>query len=502
MPTFRILATAGAALLATGLTSCQQPEVLELGARLELMVDDHLIESMDGVQRRLHHPVPGDVVFVHDAPWEGNASGYHTVFKDGDRYRMYYKALNYVLSDTTLVVADSGYVAYAESDDGIHWNRPTLGLIDFHGSMDNNLVWYGPGWHGFSPFLDERPGVDAESRYKAVGAGPEGLMAMRSADGIRWTLAQEGPVITDGAFDSQSVAFWDGARGEYRVYFRDGRDSRRDVRTATSQDFLTWSEATWLSYPGAPPEQLYTSQIKPYPWAPHLLIGLPTRYVERGPIEEMDGLPNPGGRRARAAVRTRYGTAVTDALLMTSRDGVTFHRWGEAFLRPGPPGADAWAYGDQYIANQVVRTRAAVPGAPDELSVYATEAYWSEGGTKVRRYTLRMDGFASLQAPAGGGEVLTRPFRFTGDELVLNYATSGAGGIKVEIVTASGEVVDGFSMAESVELYGDEIEGVVRWTGGNRLADLARTPVRLRLVMRDADLYALAFREAAASRRR
>lgn len=480
--------------------ACGEPEVLELGTRLELMVDDHLVEELDAVTYRLHHPVPREVVMVHDVPWEGNASGYHTVFRDGDRFRMYYKALRYAVEEGRLSVPDSGYVAYAESEDGIHWTRPDLGLIDFHGSSHNNLVWRGPGWHGFTPFHDDRPGVSPEARYKAVGAGEGGLMAFRSPDGIHWSPMQDAPIVSEGAFDSQSVAFWDEARGVYRVYFRDGRDSRRDVRTATSPDFVTWSEPVWLRYPGAPPEQLYTNQVKPYPWAPHLLVGFPARYVERGPLEDMGNLPNYENRRVRATVRERYGTAVTDALLMTSRDGVTFRRVSEAFLRPGPDGADSWAYGDAFVAHHLVQTPSEVPGGHDVLSIYATEGYWTDRGTALRRYTLRMDGFMSLKAPAGGGTVLTRPFRFGGDELVLNYATSGAGGIRVEVLTASGAPIEGFTAADAVELYGDDVEGVVRWRGSRRLAELRDRPVRLRLVMRDADLYALRFREAGRSR--
>ena len=98
---------------------------IDIGSRRELMVDDYLIDSLTGASQRLHHPVRREIALVHDAAWEGNAGGYHTVFydldyKEGGRYRMYYHAWH--------IPADGNqghplYIAYAESKDGIHWRR-------------------------------------------------------------------------------------------------------------------------------------------------------------------------------------------------------------------------------------------------------------------------------------------------------------------------------------------------------------------------------------------
>ncbi len=475
-------------------TACVPPEVLELGSRLELFIDDYLVAETTGVEFRLHAPTPRKIAIVHDAPWEGSGSGYHTIFEDAGIYRMYYHALQYEVTQGSVAAPDSGYVAYAESNDGIEWRKPELGLIDFRGSTQNNLVWEGPGWHGFTPFLDENPTATAEARYKAVGAGNGGLLTMRSPDGIHWSQMDSEPVLTEGDFDSQNLAFWDTHRGEYRVYFRTSRDSRRDVRTATSPDFVHWREPVWLEFPGAPLEQLYTNQVKPYPRAPHLLIGFPTRYTERGPLESMGSLPDYEHRLLRASSSPRYGTAITDALFMSSRDGVTFRRWGEAYLRPGPVRPDSWAYGDGFIANHLVRTRSAVAGAPDELSVYASEGYWTGTSNALRRYTLRMDGFVSAHVGLDGGELVTKRMRFSGRALVLNYSTSGAGAVRVEIQDERGRPLEGFSLEESIEIYGDEVERVVSWEGGSDLSRLIGGTVRLRFVLKDADLFSIQFR--------
>jgi hypothetical protein len=467
------------------------------------MVDDCLVERFGGAAAlRLHRPTPKEIVLVTDRPWEGNMCGYVTVFKDDDRYRMYYKAWHGEFQGGGFVERPIR-IALAESPDGIHWERPELGLYEFEGSRNNNIVWWESeqehrGAHGFAPFRDENSTCPPESLYKAVGAGEfgtrPGLYAMCSPDGIHWSLMQEEPVITEGAFDSQNLAFWDSVRGEYRAYVRDFREGRRDIRTATSDDFIHWTSPEWLDYPGAPPEQLYTNQVIPYHRAPHIFAGFPTRYVERKWSEAIEHLPELEHRRLRSSVSERYGAAVTDALFMTSRDGLTFNRWGEAFIRPGLRPTGNWTYGDNYQCWGILETESDVAGAPREMSFYATEGYWRGKSTAFRRYTLRLDGFVSVQAPLSGGESVTKPLLFSGSELVINFAASAAGSVRVEVQGPDARPVEGFALADCIELLGDDLERKVRWRTGADLGPLAGTPVRLRFVLADADLYAFRFR--------
>ena len=85
---------------------------------------------------------------------------------------------------------------------------------------------------------------------------------------------------------------------------------------------------------------------------------------------------------------------------------------------------------------------------------------------------------------------------FDGDELELNYSTSAAGHVSVEVQDADGAVQDGLSLADCGEMIGDETDGVVRWGGGAALGALSGTPVRLRFALKDADVYAFRFRRA------
>jgi hypothetical protein len=451
---------------------------IEVGSRLELLVDDQLLERSVGVELRLQHPVPREVVLVHDRPWEGNTCCYHTVFRDGDVYRMYYRGSHW---DEAAEQSTHAEVAcYAESADGVVWRKPELGLVEFAGSRANNIVWDGYGAHNFTPFLDANPACLPSQRYKALaGSGREGLRALVAADAVNWSLLQAEPVITLGAFDSQNLAFWDSVRGVYVEYHRhfeeiDGVPMRR-IMTSTSPDFVHWSTPVWVEFPGNVWEQLYTNQIGPYYRAPHLYLGFPKRFVPERRVVE----PKPEG--------------VSDGVFMSSRDGVTFRRWEEAFIRPGLQ-PERWYNRNNMTACGVVPTAAFLDHAPDELSLYSTEHYYHGAASKLRRFTLRMDGFVAAAGGPRGGEILTRPLVFAGGELVLNLSTSAAGAVRVEVQDDVGRPLPGLELAACEEIYGDGLEIPVRWTSGQGLAELAGRPLRFRFALRDADLFALRFR--------
>ncbi len=451
---------------------------VRVGTRRELFVDRTLIDRLRGSARlTLHHPTPREIVMVHDAPWEGNTSAYHTIFRDGDRVRMFYRG-----SQGDPESSEQGHrpvTCYAESEDGIRWTKPELGLVDFNGSTANNILWDGVGAHNFTPFKDPNPEADPQARYKAVGGlrREGGLFAFGSPDGIRWHRLGDVPMITGGTFDSQNVAFWDAERGAYRAYVRDFRGGEgpfegvRDIKTCTSPDFVHWTDPVWLDYGDAPDTHLYTNQVRPYPRAPHLFIGFPTRFL---PDRE----------------------SLTESLLMTSRDGRHFHRWDEAWIRPGLNPA-RWHNRSNYVWYGMIRTPSAVPGSPDELSFYSNEHYYEAGGGRVRRYTLRMDGFVSVRAGYDGGTLVTRPLVAVGRRLALNVATSAAGSVSVELQRIDGRPLPGFTLDDCEPFYGDALDRTVRWNGAPDLPPLSGQPIRLRVALRDADLYAIQFRAAA-----
>lgn len=434
-------------------------EPVEIGDRLELFVDDYLVDDLTGdAERRLHHPVPREVVLTLDQPWEGQTCAYFVVFRDGERVRMYYRG----------EFGGEQACCLAESADGIHFERVMTGQFDFQG-MPTNAVWTGRGAHNFTPFLDPNPAAPADQRYKAVGyshAG-KGLGVFGSPDGIHWRELLDHPAITDGAFDSQNLAFWDPLRGLYVDFHRKGRAGVRDIMTSTSEDFLHWSDPVFIEYADDRAEHMYTNGIIPYYRAPHIYLGWPARFVpERTKIE---GRKDPG---------------ISDAILMSSRDGLHFQRWAEGFIRPGLD-PDVWTDRNNYPAWGMIET------APGEISMYWTEGY-RHPTMRLRRGTIRTDGFVSVHAD-GPGEMLTRPLIFTGDRLVVNYATSAVGWLRFELCDEAGQAIEGFSRFDSEELFGNELEHQVTWRGGGDVGALAGRPVRLRVQLQDADLYSICF---------
>jgi hypothetical protein len=466
---------AAALPLLPGAEPASPAAALDIGSRRELFVDDYLIASLTGVELTLHKPEPREVVLVCDQPWEGNTSAYYTLFRDKGCFRIYYRASHF--DEKTRHSTHPEFTCYAESRDGLKWKKPELGLFEFGGSKRNNIVWAGEGTHNFAPFRDDNPACALDARYKALAGGKmpvngksrDCLNAFKSPDGIRWTR-MAGAVITAGAFDSQNLALWDAERREYRAYWRiftaghtDERgwkpEGVRAIRTATSKDFIHWENQADLRYEDSPPEHLYTNAIQPYPRAPHLFIGFPTRFQPK--------------------------TEQVEPVFMSSRDGVLFRRWPGELIPITAPKDRA---GNR--SNYMTRGLLQLPGNDRELSVFATEAYYAGPASRVRRFTFRTDGFVSAHA-AGGGMLLTKPLTFAGSRLLLNLVSRGK--TRVELQDAAGRPLLGFALDDCTPITGDAIERIVRWKSRSDVSKLAGKAVRLRFELQDADLYAMRF---------
>ena len=438
---------------------------IPIADRRQLFVDNHLIDSLTGeagldVQR----PEPRELVLETGEPWEGNTSAYYALFEDHDRLRLYYRGSHYDEADGHH--RDREFVCYAESRDGINWEKPALDLVDFGGSRKNNIVWAGTGTHNFTPFLDQNPNGPRGLRYRALGRGmgseTPGLYAFHSVDGLHWSKTVAEPIITRGAFDSQNLAFWDPYQGQYICYYRAFRDGVRDIMVTTSTDFLHWTEPQFLDYSGAEDEHLYTNAILRYPRAPHYLIGFPTRFYP--------------------------DTQQTEPLFMASRDGRRFTRWSDPVI---PFSDDPERNGNRsnYMAWGLLR----LPGDAEVYSVYATESYYRGASTRLRRFAYRLDGFVALNA-AGRGAMITRPVIFKGDEMELNFKTAAGGYVTVELLDTTGQPLPGFGCAECRPLRGDATAQSVRWFSDKSMGALAGRPVRLKIELEDAALFSFRFK--------
>ena len=154
-------------------------------------------------------------------------------------------------------------------------------------------------------------------------------------------------------------------------------------------------------------------------------------------------------------------------------------------MRPGPDERN-WTDRSNMPAWGIVES------APGEWSMYLSEHYrWPDN--RIRRLVLPRHRLASIHAGARGGEFTTRPLTFKGGHLELNYATSAAGSVQVELQDENGRPLPGFGLADMSPLFGDELEASVRWKSAAALPVLDGKPIRLRFVLKDADIFALRF---------
>jgi hypothetical protein len=372
---------------------------------------------------------------------------------------------------------------YAMSVDGIHWKKPKLRLYEGRGTLDNNIILAGqaPLSHNFCPFLDKNPAAKPEERFKAVaGTRETGLIAFVSADGVHWTKLRDEPIITGGYFDSQNLVFWSESEKCYVSYYRTFVDGIRSVSRTTSKDFLNWTPAQAMTFGGTPMEHLYTNQTCAYFRAPHIYVAVAARFMPGRRVISKE-------QAAKLGDNAGYSKDCSDAVLLTTRGGNAYDRtFMEGFIRPGV-GLGNWTSRTNYPVYGIV------PAGPDEMSLYVQRNY-AQPTQHLQRLKLRTDGFISVNAPYAGGEMVTKPLVFTGKELVINYATSAAGSVWVEVQDEAGKAIPGFAKEDCDEIIGDMIERTVLWKGKSDVSALADKAVRLRFVMKDADLYSIRFK--------
>jgi hypothetical protein len=396
--------------------------------------------------------------------------------------------------------------------------------LQLEGSRDNNIVLMKtefPGLASIDNFfvtIDENPDPVVPERYKAAmlyqrrekdGTPYRALYSLVSDDGIHFR--HHGIITEKGRFDSLNVVQWYPKTGLYHCYIRDFHhpaddkgmyrdvdlseehslnEAVRDIRVLTSKDFIHWTEPRMIQFNDVEDHPLYTSCVAPYPLNKNILVGLPTRYVERRRwTANFDRLCGAEKRRSRSRIHPRYGLTLTDCVFMCSRDGLNWYRHDDAFIRPGPEHPLNWVYGDCYPAVGLISTPSDIPGADPDMSLYLFENHWMGVPAYLVRYTLRWDGFVSLHAGIQPKKIVTKEFTFEGRVLRINFETSARGWMKITLRnTATGEEL------HSGELFGNRINRIVDFNGD--AAKFAGSPVLMEIELCDADIYAFEFSNA------
>lgn len=456
-----------------------------------LFLDPAFVEQSENTALHVNPPQQREIVIRADKPWEQlMISLFLTVLDDGGKLRMWY-----ICRDKKNVPN----VAYAESTDGVNWIKPNLGIVEYEGSKDNNLV--GLSSLEGTVFRDER--APAEQRYCYITHLLEkegGMVRFHSPDGLRWKRDAE-PLLKFGA-DSQAVTFWDERVGKYALYLR-GWEQRADsylYRTVVRVDLPSLtspvavqptekSRRLWgkenpavidTEFPkvlatdeaDSPNSDVYTISAQPYPLDPRWYVGFPSFF-----------------QRIDARKKGRL-----DVQFIGSRDGFLWHRYDRAsYASPGIVGSGS--EGMVFMGPHLV-----VRG--DELWQYGTAFYSIHGDSESRkqkadgiihRYVQRVDGFVSLDFDAKGGRAVTAPVKVDGPQLALNVETAVLGHLLVELADAEGKSIEGFGTEDGELLRINSTRAVVKWKGGSDLASLQGRDVRLILTGSRAKLYSFYF---------
>jgi len=478
----RRLLQSAAALCAPPLRAAAEPLDLR---QSQLFLDDAWIEETARLERvwAAAEIVP-EPVLKPEAPWEGiQIVMFGSVFRMANEWRMYYLAYNR---------PQPALACMATSQDGLHWERPNLGLVEYGGNRRNNILWLpSDGESTDGPTVLHEPD-DAAAPFKMLYYGYGGKRATGeyvafSKDGIQWTRRPQ-PVLTSTGDKTNLMAARD-HRGKYVAYLREKtmmqKYGSRSVSRSESADFLHWSEPELVLRPDLlddPNTELYGMSVFPYAG---MYIGLLERWYDHPDVIEVQ--------------------------LAWSRDGLGWKRpqVRRAFIGPTYPWNKGW--------NSCANTPPIRMG--NQLWFYFGGRTSAHGRETPRSYgaiglaSTGVDQFAALRADFIEGRLVTRPMTWPGGDLILTctntrypdaHPTSGGGQIAVEVRDESNAPIPEFS-GERKAAHNvvsprpwEAKEPPVRWPGGRSLDTLKGRRIRIVVRLRDARIYSFRAREVAA----
>jgi hypothetical protein len=468
-----------------------------IGSDLQLFWGDFItnVGASSGYTRRLVEPQRLGKVLAFDAAWEGCYSDYASLLYDpaynpARPYRLWYRG---AAPDPAAPLFDNpNFTCYAESADCRTWVRPNLGLFTFAGNTNNNICrphdTVDNTTHNFQVFKDLKPGIPGAELYKAT-AGPGAVLTYISPDGIHWTQLALTSVVTDTIrFDTFYSCFYDTKSSLYRLYYRDLKAGLRWIKAADSADFRTWTPRGLITTPNGADQQYYQSSIAPYPGAPHYLIGLPKRWIDRSsPFSTIPVAGYPG---------TLLGTGASDGLFMYNdlRDvnpGLAFDRqYDDPWCRPGP---DFENQGPE--SNGPSQSLVPLPDGGYGI-INMVNSSMPDAGLELMK--VDRDRVACIHAPWSAVGTLavwvSQNITFTGDRLVINFRTGAAGQVSIALQNNVGVDIAGRGLANTLDTLGDFEDFIYTWAGGAQdLSAWVGVETRLYMQLHDCDLYSLRF---------
>lgn len=456
-----------------------------------LFLDPAFLQHSEKVALHVNPAQQREIVIRADKPWEQlMISFYLTVLDDDGKLRMWY-----ICRDKK----NQPNVAYAESTDGVNWIKPNLGIVEYEGSKENNLV--GLNSLEGTVYRDER--APAQKRYNYITHLWEkdgGMVRFHSPDGLRW-MRDTTPLVKFGA-DSQAVTFWDERAEKYALYLRawEQRADKKRYRTIVRADLsdLTTpltngptekSRYMWGKDKPAvidddfpkvletdetdpPNSDVYTISAQPYPADPRWYVGFPSFFQREKSTSD--------GR--------------LDVQFIGSRDGFHWHRYDRApYARPGIAGSESASM--VFIGPWLILRG-------EEIWQYGTGFHSRHGDKEARvrktdgviyRYVQRVDGFVSLDFDTKGGRCVIAPVKVDGPHLALNLDTAVLGHLRASLLDANGKPIEGFGVDECDVLRTNATRALVTWKGKGDLSTLQGRGVKLSFTGARAKLFSFYF---------
>jgi hypothetical protein len=469
-----------------------------------LFLDATVVEQQSGLQRVFHaaEKHPANPLMKVDRPWEGLGYGVApeggTVMRDGDRLRMWYLGGHSKLY---------GYrVCYAESQDGVAWTKPTVGLVEFEGSKDNNIILdenrdLAKGLLGYTTFVSviKRPDEPDPARryalycyyhYAELKDGQRGKFVTLyprvafSPDGLAWTFLPDDD--RKGLFASGDVVqfYRDPYRSRYYATWKTGNRRGRAAGIAVSPDGLTWSkpvEGPVFVADDLDPDASQVYGLSAFPYQ-GLYLGLPwiyhARWFKSGSYTDQHMYD-----------AEKDSPCTMDPQVAWSWDLITWTRAPERapFIALGKEG--------EFDAGMTVPAKEPVLMGDRLYFYYGGFPGRHNEGDKLHLVatglaTLRLDGFCSMRAGAAEGSLISRREAFRVPKVIINAKTAAEGYVVAELLDTNNAVIAGFSRADCLPFSGDDVRHELTWKTADLPPALQGADKKIRFFLKNADLFA------------
>jgi len=455
-----------------------------------------------GVEIQVEPATNSAPILEREFPWEQGQLAWAQVMEDEGRYRMWYGVILREDSKQELL-------CYAESDDGLAWTKPKLGIVKFEGGKDNNIVFDGPGAVHFSitrcpheppekryrcmyfkAWFEGEPGEELDSdeghrRLDVQNAAKPGeetppvslhgkMLGMDSPDGLRWTTIEK-PIL-DEWHDTHNICTYDEAAGLYRAYLRGFYGGRRAISYSETKDFENWPPSRLIHHHNSsdgPDESLYTNCYTRYPGRPDIHLLFPAIYHQStdsvyGQLAVSGNGVNWSRLSRQPIVPSGHPGNPDECSVYPEPDLLRFRKDGKFRM----PCHISGRYHNEWY-NEALRGK-------EENSFYRW-AEWPE------------DRLAGMHASGDGQFTIAR--QACGDRLIANYRTEPGGWVRFELVDRlvwppqPFPGLEGYRLEDMQPLTGDETHALVTWNGSHDLSALKGKPVAIRVRLHKATLF-------------